>query len=114
MFFFPLSHINIMRKAFALSFIVTLLGLMAYFLKPSEEACIQKAMDEYQKKISYTVDIAPQEINKTVFAKLLEKSFLQKLEVADKFFYRDIYQKREGIRDKIGWAAFGFVQVTIK
>ena len=103
-----------MRKAFALSLIVTILGLIAYFLKPSEEACFKKARDEYQKKIAYTVDIAPKELNKTVFAKLLEKSFLQKLEVADKFLYRDIYQKKAGVKDKIGWAAFGFVQVTIK
>lgn len=102
-----------MRKAFALSFIVTILGLIAYFLKPSEEACVKKAREEYQKKISYTVEIAPKELNKTVFAKLLEKNFLQKLEVADKFLYRDIYQKRAGVKDKIGWAAFGFVQVTI-
>ena len=103
-----------MRKALALSFIVTILGLAAYFLKPSEEACVKKARDEYQKKIAYTVDIAPKELNKTVFAQLLEKNFLQKLEIADKFLYRDIYQKKAGVKDKIGWAAFGFVQVTIK
>jgi len=103
-----------MRKALALSFIVTILGLIAYLLKPSEEACVKKARDEYQKKIVYTVDIAPKELDKTIFAKLLEKNFLQKLEVADKFLYRDIYQKKAGVKDKIGWAAFGFVQVTIK
>ena len=103
-----------MRKALALSFIVTILGLAAYLLKPSEEECVKKARNEYQKKIAYTVDIAPKELNKTVFAQLLEKNFLQKLEIADKFLYRDIYQKKAGVKDKIGWAAFGFVQVTIK
>ena len=96
---------------FALAAVV---GLIAYLLKPSEEACVKKARDEYQKKIAYTVDIAPKELDKTIFAKLLEKNFLQKLEVADKFLYRDIYQKKAGVKDKIGWAAFGFVQVTIK
>ena len=103
-----------MRKALALSIIVTILGLTAYFLKPSEEACVEKARDEYRKKISYTVDIAPKELDKTVFAKLLEKNFLQKLEITDKFLYRDIYLKKAGVKNKIGWAAFGFVQVTIK
>ena len=57
-----------MRKALALSFIVTVLGVLAYFLKPSEEACIKKAREEFLKSTAYTVDSAPQEIDKNVFA----------------------------------------------
>lgn len=102
-----------MRKALALSILVTILAFTAYLLKPSEEACVNKALEAYKQRISYTVDSAPKELNKAVFAKLLEKNFLQKLVVADKFLYKEIYQKKAGVRNKIGWAAFGLVQVTI-
>lgn len=103
-----------MRKALTLAFIVTVLGAAAYLFKPSEEACIKKARQEFQKKISYTVDSSPKEIDKNVFAQLLEKNFLQGLEVDDKFFYRNIYQKKAGKKEKIGWGAFGWVSVGTK
>jgi hypothetical protein len=103
-----------MRKALALSFIVTVLGVLAYFFKPSEEACIKKAREEFFKSTAYTVDSAPQEIDKNVFAQLLEKNFLQGLEVDDKVLYRNIYQKKAGEKEKIGWGAFGYISVDIK
>ena len=105
---------NTMRKALALAFIVTILGASAYLFKPSEEACIKKARQEFQKKISYTIDSAPKELDKNVFAQLLEKSFLQGLVVNDKFLYRNIYQQKAGKKEKIGWGAFGWVTVDIK
>ena len=93
-----------MRKALALSFIVTVLAIAAYFFKPSEEACIKKARQEFRKSTSYTVDSAPTEIDKNVFAQLLEKNFLQGLEIDDKVLYRNIYQKKAGrlTQDKSG------------
>ena len=102
-----------MKKALTLALIVTALGAAAYFLKPSEEKCVAKAKEAFQEKVSYTVDSAPKEIDKTIFVKLLEKNFLQKLEVQDRFFYRDIYQKKAGQKTKIGWAAFGWVNVNV-
>jgi hypothetical protein len=103
-----------MRKALTLSFIVTILGVAAYLFKPSEEACIKKARQEFQKSSSYAIESAPAEIDKNVFAQLLEKNFLQGLEVDDKFLYRNIYQKKGGKKEKIGWAAFGWVSVDVK
>lgn len=103
-----------MRKALTLAFIVTILGIAAYLFKPSEEACIKKARQEFQKSTSYTIDSAPKEIDKNVFAQLLEKNFLQGLQVDDKVLYRNIYQKKGGKKEKIGWGAFGYVSVDIK
>jgi len=103
-----------MRKALTLAFIVTVLGVAAWFFKPSEEACIKKARQEFQKKSSYTIDNVPKEIDKNVFAQLLEKTFLLGLEVDDKILYRSIYQKKAGKKEKIGWGAFGYVSVEIK
>ena len=47
-------------------------------------------------------------------AQLLEKNFLQGLEVDDKVLYRNIYQKKAGEKEKIGWGAFGYISVDIK
>jgi hypothetical protein len=103
-----------MRKALSLSFIVCIIALAAFLSKPTEEACIKKATEKFRSRISYTVEKAPKEIDKNLFAETLEKKFLQELEVADKFLYRDIYQNVKTTKNKIGWAAFGFVQVNLK
>ncbi len=103
-----------MRKALALSLIITVLGLAAYIFKPSEEVCIQKTQEEFRKKITYTIQASPKEVDKNLFAQSLEKNFLQALEVKDKLFYRDIFRTAGGQRIKIGWGAFGSVNVEIK
>jgi ABC-type nickel/cobalt efflux system permease component RcnA len=53
-----------MRKALALSLIVTVLGVAAYIFKPSEKQCVQKTQEEFRKKISYTVEVLPKGIDK--------------------------------------------------
>ena len=103
-----------MRKALSLSFIVCIIALAAYLSKPTEEACIKKATEKFKSTILYTIEKSPKEIDKNIFAETLEKNFLNDLEVADKFLYRDIYQKASTVKNKIGWAAFGFVQVNLK
>lgn|SRR5688572_17731191 len=103
-----------MKKALSLSIIVSVLALVAYFTKPTEEACFKKATEEFREKIFYTVESAPKEIEKNVFMRTLEKSFLQKIQVADKFLYREIYQRGVNGREKIGWAALGWVNVNVK
>lgn len=103
-----------MKKALTLSIVVSMLALAAFFTKPTEEACFKKATEEFRKKIFYTVEDAPGNIEKSVFAQTLEKSFLQKIQVADKFLYRDIYQRGINGKNKIGWAAFGWVNVDLK
>ena len=103
-----------MKKALALSLIVSILALTAYLTKPTEEACFKKTIAEFRKKIFYTVEDAPGNIEKSVFAQTLEKSFLQKIQVADKFLYRDIYQRGVDGRSRIGWAAFGWINVDVK
>lgn len=103
-----------MRKALALSIIITVLGVAAYFFKPSEKKCVQKAQEEFRKKISYTIESSPKGIDKNLFAVALEKNFLQELEVKDKFLYRDIYQNTGGIKKKLGWAALGWIAVDLK
>lgn len=103
-----------MRKALALSLIVTVLGVAAYFFKPSEEDCIEKAKLEFRSKIAYTINATPKQIDKNIFGLALEKIFLQELEVKDRFFYRDIYQNKAKAKNKIGWGAFGWISVNIK
>ena len=103
-----------MRKALALSIIVSILAVAAYFSKPSEEACVKKASEKFRSKISYTIESAPKEVDKNLFAEALEKSFLEKLEVSDQFLYRKIYERAGSTTKKIGWAAFGLVQVDLK
>src|SRR5215216_6471307 len=114
-YFFSLPRkIDKMRKALTLSLIVTVLGLAAYILKPSEKECIQKARQEFRKKITYTIQASPKEVDKNLFALALEKNFLQELEVKDKFLYRDIYRTTGEQKIKIGWAVLGWINVDIK
>jgi hypothetical protein len=103
-----------MRKAFSVSIIVSILALGAYFSKPSESKCLNNAKEEFRNKISYTVDAAPKSIDKTLFAETLEKNFLQGLEISDKYLYREIIQNSGSRKNKIGWGAFGWVNVDIK
>ena len=53
-------------------------------------------------------------MDKNLFAESLEKNFVEKLEVSDQFLYRNIYEKAGSTTNKIGWAAFGLVQVDLK
>lgn len=103
-----------MRKALALSFIVGILTLAAYFFKPSEAACINKAKEEFKAKSFYTIQSSPKEVDKNLLAKTLENNFLQALEVKDNFIYRTIYQNAGGKKNTIGWGALGWVSVDIK
>lgn len=103
-----------MRKALTLSIIITIIGVALYFFKPSEEECIKKAQEEFQDKITYAIEASPKEIDKNLMAETLEKNFLESLEVKDKFLFRDIYQTTGGKKSKIGWAAFGWVNVALK
>jgi hypothetical protein len=104
-----------MRKALALSIILTVLAVIAYFTKPTETLCIQEAKEEFtQKKLSYTTETLPAGVDKKVFSETLEKSFLQSLQVEDHFVYRTIYQTGETTKTKIGWGAFGLVSVDIQ
>jgi hypothetical protein len=103
-----------MRKALSVSIIVSVLALAAYFSKPSESKCIKKATEEFRSKIFYTVEAAPKSVDKTLFAETLEKSFMKGLEISDKYLYREIIQNSGNRKNKIGWGAFGWVNVEIK
>lgn len=104
-----------MRKALALSVIITILAVIAYFTKPSEEACVAKAKDEFvERKIVYTAATMPEGIDPKVFVETSEKSFLQSLQIEDKFLYNAIYQVNGNAKKKIGWAAFGWINVDVK
>lgn len=104
-----------MRKAFALALILTVLAAIAYFTKPSEEACIKKAQQEFEeKKLSYTGQTLPAGINPEVFKETAEKNFLESLQVSDRFILREISTLSGSKKERIGWAAFGYVSVTIK
>lgn len=104
-----------MRKALALSLIITFLAVIAYFTKPSEDACIKKAREEFaEKKLSYTNQALPPGVNPEIFKKTIEKSFMESLRVTDRLVLREIYQETGSSKTKIGWGAFGFVSVEIK
>ena len=104
-----------MRKALALSIILTVLAVIAYFTKPTEMQCIQKAKEEFElKKVFYTTETLPAGVDKQVFKETLEKGFLESLQVEDQFVFRSIYQAGDATRKRIGWGAFGFVSVEIQ
>ena len=104
-----------MRKALALALILTVLGGIAYFTKPSEEACIKKAKEEFeQSKLAYSCQTLPAGVNPEVFKETAEKSFLESLWVDDRFFLREISESSGSGKKKIGWAAFGYVSISIK
>ena len=103
-----------MRKAFSLAVIVTVLGVLAYFTKPSKDACIIKARDEFRnKQLAYTLQNLPSDVNRDVFGKLAEKAFLQSIQVDDKLFYKTIYQLDSKNKKSIGWGLFGWVSVDL-
>lgn len=110
------SHPNrFMRKALSLAIIVTVLGVFAYFTKPSKDACISKAREEFRnKQLGYTLQNLPAGVNREVFQKLAEKAFLLSIQVEDKFFYRAIYQvDNKKNKKSIGWGAFSWVSVDL-
>ena len=104
-----------MRKALALSIILTILAVIAYFTKPTEMHCIQKAKEEFEvKKIAYTTETLPAGVDKQVFRETLERSFLEGLQVEDNIIFRSVYQVGDATRKRIGWGAFGFVSIELK
>lgn len=54
-----------MKKILSVTIIISGLALAAYFTKPSEEACFEKATTEFRKKILYTVEAARERLKKT-------------------------------------------------
>jgi hypothetical protein len=107
-----LPYRKFMRKAFALAIIVTVLAIVAYLTKPSDEECIEKARDEYKASKFPTIS-GPQKINTQLLAETLEKNFTERLVIEDKLFYKEIYLLQEP-KIEIGWGAFGFVNVDVK
>jgi len=103
-----------MKKALTLSIIVSLFAIAAYLFKPSQKDCISKASQEFRNKIAYTIEMTPAGVDKSLLAQTLEKNFLQELQVVDHFLYRNIFQNSGSRKNKIGWAAFGWINVEIK
>jgi 2-C-methyl-D-erythritol 4-phosphate cytidylyltransferase len=101
-----------MRKAFALALIASILAVIAYLTKPSDEVCVTKAKEEF-KETKLPAVSTPQKINTQLLAEALEKNFLSSLVIEDNFLYKEIYQDK-GAKTKIGWGAFGWVNVELK
>lgn len=101
-----------MRKAIALAFIATCLAIMAYMMKPTDEVCLTKAREEFRENKLPTLTTT-QEVNRQLLTETLEANFMESLKIEDKFLYKDIYLDK-GTRMKIGWGAFGWVNVEIK
>ena len=103
-----------MRKALALSLIITVLAVVAYFTKPSEEACITKARQEFEeKKLAYAGQTLPKGVNIDIFKETAAKNFLESLKVTDQVVLKAIYQQTGSSKKRIGWGAFGFVSVDV-
>ena len=98
-----------MRKAFALAIIATVLAIVAYLTKPSDETCIKKAGNEY-KTSKVPVVSEPQKINTQLLAETLEQNFMESLFIEDKLLFKEIYL-HQNPKIKIGWGAFGIVHV---
>jgi hypothetical protein len=101
-----------MRKAFALALIATSLAIMAHLTKPSDEACFTKAKEEFKEKKLPNVS-TPQKVNTQLLAEALETNFMESLVIEDRVLYKEIYLDK-GTKTKIGWGAFGWVNVDLK
>ena len=101
-----------MRKAFSLAIIATILAIMAYLTKPSDETCIAKAIKEY-KETKFPMVSTPQKINTRLLTETLQKNFISSLVIEDRLLYKEIYQVK-GSKTRIGWGVFGWVTVDLK
>jgi len=104
-----------MRKALALALIATVLAVMAYITKPSDELCVLKAKEAFKetKLPTITTPATSQKINTQLLAETMEKNFEESLLIEDRFLYKNIYLVK-GTKTRIGWGGFGWVNVEIK
>jgi hypothetical protein len=103
-----------MRKALTVSIIITFVAVVAYISKPTETRCLQEVRKVYKTQgLSYTTQALPPNINPEVLRQTAEKAFMETVEIKDRYLFRDILQLKGNTNTKIGWAAFGWVQVGI-
>ncbi|MEI6947723.1 hypothetical protein V9K67_11060 [Paraflavisolibacter sp. H34] len=100
-----------MRKPIALALIATVLAVVAYVTKPSEEKCREEAAKDFAQKAATTADALPPNINPGVWQQAAEKAFMESVQVEDHFLFRSIYRQSGPEKKRIGWAALGKVQV---
>jgi hypothetical protein len=104
-----------MRKAVTLSLLLTALAVLSYFTKPSDEACMVEAIQSFrEKKLAYTAETLPPNIDKVVFKQVVEQKFVESIKVVDRFVYKEILQVGGEKSDRIGWGAFGRVTIQLK
>lgn len=102
-----------MRRAIALVLIMTVIVLIAYFTKPSEQQCIKEATEQYQKVVSNAAQTVPGNISKELLQTTMQKAFEESLHVKDNMVYQQIYLQKDEGKSNIGWGAFGIVQVKL-
>ena len=104
-----------MQRPVALLLIMLVIATMAYFTKPSDNQCIEKAKQEFQNVMLGNVYVAnPQRINRSLLNETLTKAFMESLRVQDRFLYKEINRQRGNKKVRIGWGAFGYVSVDVK
>lgn len=103
-----------MRRAIALVLIMTIVVLIAYFTKPSEEQCIKVATQQYEQVVNNAAQTVPGNISKELLEATMLKAFEESLQVKDYIVYRQLYLQKDEDKNNIGWGAFGIVQVDLE
>ena len=104
-----------MRKPIALLLIMAVIVAIAYVTKPSDEKCIAEAKNQFrQHMLNGAASALAGKVNPSLFSYTLEKAFAESLVVKDKFLYKEIDQQKANNTVRIGWAAFGTVQVSLQ
>ena len=89
-----------MKRAISLSIIITLIGLLFFFTKPTDDYLMEKAFEHVRTELNPSVALP--ETEQTIFFNL----FKRKLSVKDNFFYKTVYFETG---DNKVVAGFGFL-----
>lgn len=88
---------------------LTIIAVVAYYTKPSDEKCLQQAKVEVRSQISG--DFSK---NNSVVNNVLDNVVERAVRIEDKIFYKSISYAFGGSRRQIGWGAFGMVNIVAK
>ena len=104
-----------MKKALTISVLLTAIAALAYFTKPSDDRCVQQAKQSFEeKKLSYTTQTLPSNIDKDLFRVAMEQKFSESIKIEDRFIYKEILEVSGNTKQRIGWGAFGWVNIELK
>lgn len=95
-----------MKRAISLAIILTLVGAVFFFTKPSESVLKEKAFQHVRTELNPSVALPPTE--QTIFFNL----FKRKISVTDNFFYKTVYYETGDSRTVAGYGFLGMFMAS--